>query len=86
MIKRPSPYANVSLAAPTTPQVDFGVPNMQFTPMTPLTPSTDGPDTGAGIVGLGASLLNAKKRFGSQGSMIKKALSGTANPMPGNVA
>ncbi len=67
MIKRPNPLAGVSLAAPEMPKADFGAPNIQFSPLTPLpTPQVDeGGGTGDQLKGLGSSLLALKKKFGA---------------------
>jgi hypothetical protein len=73
MIRRPSPYANVSLAPPETIQANFGVPEPMNVPQ--MQPP---PDTGGQIADLGQTLMGLKKqRFsGAQGDSIANALKG----------
>ena len=86
MIKRPNPLASVSLAAPEMPQTDFGVPNIQFSAMTPL-PTSAAPesDTGSQVAGLGSSLMALKKKFGAS-KMADNSMSGAGGGIGGNVA
>lgn len=76
MLRRPNPYANVSLAAPETMQANFAVPEMNLPAVN--IPQDNGPDTGDQVAGLGASILGLKKRFGNQGGAIKDALASNA--------
>ena len=74
MIKRPNPYANISLAPPEILKADFQPP----APMQIAAPQMEAPDTGGQVEGLGNSLLALRKRFGNQGAQLKGALQGGA--------
>jgi hypothetical protein len=71
-MKRPNPYANISLERPDVTPANFGAPEMQFN-----IPQMEAPDTGAQMGDLGTALMGLrKKRFGDQGDMIKDAMAG----------
>lgn len=71
-MRRPNPYANISLEPPPpTVAANFDVPQMNF-----AVPQMERPDTGGQIAGLGQSLMGLKKRFGGQEAAIAEALKG----------
>lgn len=79
MMRRPSPYANISLEPPPPLQANFGAPQMQFD-----MPQMQAPDTAGQVEGLGKSMIGLKRKYfgkqqGAIGDALKGAMSGLDN-------
>ena len=80
MIRRPNPYANISLEPPPTVAANFDVPQMEFAPP----PQIEAPDTAGQSMSLGQSIMGLKRKFGSK--QKDQLLSGLVNPAGGDMA
>lgn len=79
-MRRPNPYANISLEPPPTVTANFGAPE----PMNIAVPQMQQPDTGGQIAGLGQSLMGLKRKFGAK--QQGQIMSGLVNPAAGDMA